>query len=85
MDGVGEHECWVEVHQVSEPQLSEEEEWETLTAVYGPFVASFGTTPQSLSRGWHIRGVPFPAPGWYEFQLMTKGVVLAQEPVYLED
>lgn len=39
----------------------------------------------SLSRGWHIRGVPFSEAGWYEFRLRGDDTVIAQEPMYMED
>ena len=80
--GVGDHECWVEL--VRMPDDEEANEGESL-ALYGPFVIHLGLEQASLPRGWHIRGVPFPAAGWYEFHLQSQGETLATEPIYLED
>ena len=84
-DGVGDREFWIEVHRVGEPDRGPAvNSDESLVAAYGPYCLQFGVEPKSFSRGWHLRGVPFPESGWYEFQLITDGELIAREPVYLE-
>lgn len=84
--GTGVQELWVEVafRFPGEPEADEDVERE-LVAVYGPFVARFGPDPINLPRAWHLRAVPFPRPGAYEFRLLHEGVALAEEFVQLED
>ncbi|MCI0703297.1 MAG: hypothetical protein L0241_19640, partial [Planctomycetia bacterium] len=78
VEGEDEAELWVELIRV----LDDESEDELVTA-YGPFLIRFGQDPRPLSRAWCLHGVPFPAPGWYEFRLTQAGELLATEPVYL--
>ena len=83
-DGDGDHELSVEVVRVPAPDQLPEDESGELVAAYGPFFVRLGVVTMSLSRGWHLRGVPFSEPGWYEFRLLDADTVLAQEPIYLE-
>jgi hypothetical protein len=85
LDGVGEHELWVEVVGVSHPDDPPDAASAAVVAAYGPFVVRFGAVRKSLSRGWRLRGTPFPDPGWYECRVLAAGTILAREPVYLED
>lgn len=73
-------EFWVEVVPVSDDGDEDE-----LVAAYGPFIVSFGTEQNTVSRGWCLRGVPFPTSGWYQFRLTCAGELLATEWVYLEE
>lgn len=85
LEGEGDHELWIEVVQVAEPDEPPDDTTDTLTAAYGPHLVRLGPTRASLSRGWHVRGVPFPQPGWHEFRLTAADIILAREPIYLED
>ncbi len=80
IEGTGDHDLWVDlVGPVDEDSVDEP------IATYGPFVVRFGSEIVSVSRAWHLRGVPFPSPGWYEFRLTCAGEVLAVEPIFLEN
>jgi len=73
-------EFWVEVVPVADHWLENE-----LVAAYGPLVVQFGAERNTESRAWCLRGIPFPAPGWYEFRLTNAGELLATEWIYLEE
>jgi hypothetical protein len=80
VEGEEEAEVWVELIRVAGDELDHE-----LVTAYGPFIIRFGPDRVALSRAWCLRGVPFPASGWYEFRLTQAGELLAAESVYLED
>lgn len=80
IDATGRHEFWVDVLRSDDA----EDEHEPL-ATYGPFVVWFGDNVTGVTRGWYLRRVPFPEPGWYEFRLSCEGETLASESIYLED
>lgn len=85
LEGEGNHELWIEVVRVDEPDEPVDETTNVLTAAYGPYLVRLGPAHVSLSRGWHVHGVPFPQPGWYELRLTATDIILAREPIYLED
>jgi hypothetical protein len=79
VEGEGDCDLWVEVFRTDAAEDGEVE----LVAAYGPFRIPFGADLTAVSRAWKLLGVPFPAPGWYEFRLTQVGEVLATEFIYL--
>lgn len=80
IEGTGSHEFWIEVV----PYPDDEDDRPEAVASYGPYLVHLGPTPARLSRGWRLRGVPFPAPGMYSFDFTLGGVVRAQHFIWLE-
>lgn len=85
LEGEGDHELWVEVVRIGGADDALEDAADDLLAAYGPYTVRLGPVYSGLSRGWHVHGVPFPTPGWYEFRLTAADLILAREPIYLED
>lgn len=84
--GTGHCELWVDVvYRGPTDADSDESTVDELVASYGPYPAPFGDDPRLLARGWHARYVPFTRPGSYDFRLLHRGVILATEPVELEE
>ncbi|HEX4612527.1 MAG TPA: hypothetical protein VH092_30315 [Urbifossiella sp.] len=81
IEGSDSHDIWIDVSPVPE----EGGDPADVLASYGPFPDHLGRTRVGKSRGWRLRGVPFPHPGMYTFRLLVAGEVLAQQHVYLED
>ena len=79
VEGEQTAEFWIEV--IHSPDENTED---NLVAAYGPLGVHFGSEVIPVSRAWRLRGVPFPAPGWYEFRLTYGGDLQASEWVYLE-
>jgi len=80
IEATGTHDFWVDVFRSADA----DDEAEAL-ATYGPFTVPFGDDLTRIPRGWRLRGVPFPEPGWYEFRLSCAGETPAREFIYLED
>lgn len=79
LEAVGVRQYEVQVFAVR-PDPDEEPE---LIVVHGPLTARFGDEPSGLSRAWVLPLNPFPRPGWYEFRLVWRELVLATQTVYL--
>lgn len=80
LEGENEVEVWVEV-----APLEDGGDDENAVATYGPIVIHFGSDRRSMSRAWKLRGIPFPASGWYEFRVVNAGQILANEWIHLEE
>ncbi len=83
IEGIDQHELWIDLAlHADEP--GEEREGDDL-ATYGPFLVTFeGSEATAIQRGWHLRCVPLPRSGWYEFRLSTQGEIIASESILME-